>query len=348
MASLSFEHLKKRYGETEVLKDVHLDVNDGEYLVLVGPSGCGKSTLLRCIAGLEEISDGKLHIGDRVVNELSPKHRNVAMVFQSYALYPHMTVRDNLGFALRVQKVPKADIRARVDEVAKSLELTELLERLPGQLSGGQRQRVAMGRAVVRSPDVFLFDEPLSNLDASLRSHMRLELKRLHRRLGTTIVHVTHDQVEALTLADRILVLNQGVVQQVGSPRELFDTPANLFVATFIGSPAMNILPVEGDGTNAVVADTDASVASHHDGGFNLGVRPTDWVVGEGPIRGTVEWVESLGAEALVHVEVGPHRVVVQVAEPTEYIAGASIELGIRTQHAFDKVTGKRLMDRPA
>ena len=206
MARLSFTHLQKSYGDTEVLKDVHLDVNDGEYLVLVGPSGCGKSTLLRCIAGLEEITAGDLTIGDRRVNDLSPKDRNVAMVFQSYALYPHMTVGQNMGFALKVQGRPASEVDQVVREIAKSLELEDLLDRLPGQLSGGQRQRVAMGRAVVRNPDVFLFDEPLSNLDASLRSHMRLELKRLHRRLGTTIVHVTHDQVEALTLADRILV----------------------------------------------------------------------------------------------------------------------------------------------
>ena len=346
MAGLSFDHIQKSYGETEVLKDVHLDVDDGEYLVLVGPSGCGKSTLLRCIAGLEEITSGTLRLGDKVVNDLSPKQRNVAMVFQSYALYPHMTVRENLGFALRVQKVAKEQIRQRVDEVAESLELSELLDRLPGQLSGGQRQRVAMGRAVVRNPDVFLFDEPLSNLDAALRSHMRLELKRLHRRLGTTIVHVTHDQVEALTLADRILVLNQGVVQQVGTPRELFDRPANLFVATFIGSPAMNILPANGDGTSAKLVDTDGEIATHHQGAFRLGVRPTDWLVGEGSLTGRVDWVESLGAEALLHVELGPHRVIVQVAEPTQIQAGETLSLGIKTLHAFDKVTGKRMLER--
>ena len=346
MAGLSFDHIQKSYGETQVLKDVHLEVDDGEYLVLVGPSGCGKSTLLRCIAGLEDITSGTLRLGEQVVNDVSPKQRNVAMVFQSYALYPHMTVRENLGFALRVQKVSKAQIRERVDAVADSLELTELLDRLPGQLSGGQRQRVAMGRAVVRNPDVFLFDEPLSNLDAALRSHMRLELKRLHRRLGTTIVHVTHDQVEALTLADRILVLNQGVVQQVGTPRALFDRPANLFVATFIGSPAMNILPATGDGTSATLPDTEGTIATHHQGAFKLGVRPTDWSVGEGPLTGRVDWVESLGAEALLHVELGPHRVIVQVAEPTAIQAGDTLRLGIKTMHAFDKITGTRLAGR--
>ncbi len=348
MAGLSFDHIQKSYGDTQVLKDVHLTVSDGEYLVLVGPSGCGKSTLLRCIAGLEEITAGTLRLGDTVVNDLSPKQRNVAMVFQSYALYPHMTVRDNLGFALRVQKVPKGEIRSRVEEVAASLELTELLDRLPGQLSGGQRQRVAMGRAVVRSPDVFLFDEPLSNLDAALRSHMRHELKRLHRRLQTTIVHVTHDQVEALTLADRILVLNHGVVQQVGTPRELFDTPANRFVATFIGSPAMAILPAVGDGTTAKLDGLDTPFPSVQTGEFELGIRPTDWSIGEGPLRGQVEWVESLGAEALLHVELGPHRVVVQVPEPTSVKSGDVIQLGFKVTHAFDPATGERLPERPA
>ena len=347
MARLDFDHLKKSYGETEVLTDVHLEVNDGEYLVLVGPSGCGKSTLLRCIAGLEEITSGDLHIGDQRVNELSPKDRNVAMVFQSYALYPHMTVAQNMGFALKVQGQPRTEVEAAVAEVAHTLELEALLDRLPGQLSGGQRQRVAMGRAVVRNPDVFLFDEPLSNLDASLRSHMRLELKRLHRRLGATIVHVTHDQVEALTLADRILVLEAGVVQQVGSPRELFDRPANTFVATFIGSPAMCLLPAVGAGAHSRIEGVDGLLPIEQTGPFTVGVRPTDWVVGEGPFTGTIEVVESLGAEALLHVELGPHRVVVQVPEPNTLAAGDTVQLGVGTAHSFDQESGLRLEDSP-
>ena len=269
------------------------------------------------------------------------------MVFQSYALYPHMTVGQNMGFALKVQGKPAAEVDAIVREVAKSLELEELLDRLPGQLSGGQRQRVAMGRAVVRNPDVFLFDEPLSNLDASLRSHMRLELKRLHRRLKTTIVHVTHDQVEALTLADRILVLNEGVVQQVGSPRELFDRPANTFVATFIGSPSMSLLPASGDGKTSQIEGVEGQVAIGQTGSFTLGIRPTDWLVGEGPLTGTIEVVESLGAEALLHVELGPHRVVVQVAEPNPYTAGETVQLAVNTSHCFDQQTGLRLEDGP-
>jgi ABC-type sugar transport system ATPase subunit len=347
MARLDFAHLKKSYGETEVLTDVHLEVNDGEYLVLVGPSGCGKSTLLRCIAGLEEITSGELHIGDRRVNDLSPKDRNVAMVFQSYALYPHMTVAQNMGFALKVAGKPKAEVATTVAEVARTLELEDLLDRLPGQLSGGQRQRVAMGRAVVRDPDVFLFDEPLSNLDASLRSHMRLELKRLHRRLGATIVHVTHDQVEALTLADRILVLEAGVVQQVGSPRELFDRPANTFVATFIGSPSMCLLPAVGEGAHSRIGGVDGSLPIGRTGPFTLGIRPTDWVVGEGPLSGTIEVVESLGAEALLHVELGPHQVVVQVPEPNTLAASDTVQLGVGTAHCFDRESGLRLEDAP-
>jgi len=345
MASLSFKNIEKAYGDTLVLKGVNLDVSDGEYLVLVGPSGCGKSTLLRCVAGLEEITAGELYINDRVVNNVSPKARDVAMVFQSYALYPHMTVRENMGFGLRVARLPKDEIKARVDEVAESLELTELLERLPGQLSGGQRQRVAMGRAVVRDPALFLFDEPLSNLDASLRSHMRLELKRLHKRLGATVLHVTHDQVEALTLADRIMVLNEGVVQQIGSPRELFDTPANKFVAAFIGSPSMNFFPSTGADGKAFIDGVEALLPVYVEGAFCLGVRPTDWLIGGELFEGVVEIVESLGAEALLHIELGSYNVVVQVSEPCGFSAGDTISLGLSSFHLFDHETGNRLAD---
>jgi len=324
VATLGFKALQKSYGDTRVLQGVDLEVGDGEYLVLVGPSGCGKSTLLRCIAGLEEITSGELQIGGRRVNDLSPKDRDVAMVFQSYALYPHMTVRENMSFALRVQKRPKAEIEAAVAKAAGMLELEPLLDRLPGQLSGGQRQRVAMGRAIVRRPSVFLFDEPLSNLDASLRHHMRVELKRLHRKLGATIVHVTHDQVEALTLADRILVLHEGVVQQAGTPRELFDRPANTFVATFIGSPSMNLLQEDG---------------------VTVGVRPTDISLvpaGEGR-EARVDVVESLGAEALLHTESGDERIVAQVREPVGVKSGDVIGLRFDNVHRFDAQTGARL-----
>ncbi|TNE88749.1 MAG: ATP-binding cassette domain-containing protein [Deltaproteobacteria bacterium] len=326
MATVGFQALHKRYGDTHVLKGIEAQVEDGEYVVLVGPSGCGKSTLLRCVAGLEEISEGQLTIGDRVVNSLAPAERDVAMVFQSYALYPHMTVAENMGFALRVAGRPREEIQARVAEVARMLELEPLLERLPAQMSGGQRQRVAMGRAIVRQPAVFLFDEPLSNLDASLRTHMRVELKRLHQRLGATILHVTHDQVEALTLADRILVLNQGIVQQFGSPRELYDTPANTFVATFIGSPSMNML--RGlPGEEAIV-----------------GVRPHDVVLGSGEISATVDVVESLGAEALVHLQLTDGTpMVAQVPEPASVKPGDAVNLAFAKVHRFDPSTERRL-----
>ncbi len=337
MATLSFDGLKKRYDQVEVLHGVDLEVGDGEYLILVGPSGCGKSTLLRCIAGLEEISDGELRIGGRRVNELAPKARDVAMVFQSYALYPHMTVRDNIAFPLRIAGKSADEQAAAVKEVSAMLGLDALLDRTPGQLSGGQRQRVAMGRAIVRRPSVFLFDEPLSNLDASLRHQMRVELKRLHKKLGATIVHVTHDQVEALTLADRILVLEKGIVQQAGSPRELFDTPANTFVAQFIGSPSMNLLPVSGgkvDGTDFAVEGPSA---------FTLGVRPTDLELADSGLPATVDVVESLGAEALLHCTVGPHNVIAVVKEPVPAKAGDAIHLAMGVTHAFDASSGERI-----
>src|SRR5687767_1730059 len=245
MATVTFEHVFKRYGDVTAVNDLNLEIQDEEFLVLVGPSGCGKTTALRMIAGLEDVSDGTLKIGDRVVNGLAPKDRDVAMVFQSYALYPHMSVYDNLAFGLKLRKVPKADIDKRVREAAKTIELGNLLERKPKQLSGGQRQRVALGRAIVREPAVFLMDEPLSNLDAKLRVQTRAEIARLHQRLRTTIIYVTHDQVEAMTMGDRIAVMNNGLLQQVGPPQELYEHPVNKFVAGFIGSPAMNFINVK-------------------------------------------------------------------------------------------------------
>ncbi len=242
MASVTLERVQKSYGSVQVLQEVDLNIRDGEFVVLVGPSGCGKSTLLRMIAGLEEVSGGAIRIDERVVNDVAPKDRDIAMVFQSYALYPHMDVSKNMGFSLMLRKTEKAAIDGRVDAAAKRLGLNALLERLPRQLSGGQRQRVAMGRAIVRNPKVFLFDEPLSNLDAKLRVHMRTEIKALHQQLKTTSVYVTHDQTEAMTMADRIVVMHDGIVEQSGSPLELYDRPANIFVAGFIGSPAMNLL----------------------------------------------------------------------------------------------------------
>jgi multiple sugar transport system ATP-binding protein len=261
VATVSIRDVRKRFGSTEVLHGVSFDIGDGEFVILVGPSGCGKSTLLRMIAGLENISGGEIAIGDRVVNNVAPKERDIAMVFQNYALYPHMTVRDNMAFALSLVKTPKEVIEKQVARAADILGLAPYLNRYPRQLSGGQRQRVAMGRAIVRDPQVFLFDEPLSNLDAKLRVQMRAEIKELHQRLTTTTVYVTHDQIEAMTMADRIVVMNNGNVEQVGEPLELYDRPRNMFVAGFIGSPAMNFLPgtLRREGSDAFVELTDGT-----------------------------------------------------------------------------------------
>src|SRR2546422_2800053 len=260
MATVTFEHVTKKYGDVLAVNDLNLEIRDGEFMVLVGPSGCGKTTSLRMIAGLEEISDGTLRIGDRVVNDVAPKDRDIAMVFQSYALYPHMTVRDSLAFGLKLGKVPKADIEKRVQEAAGILDLGRLLARKPKELSGGQRQRVALGRAIVREPAVFLMDEPLSNLDAKLRVQTRAEITRLHQRIQTTVIYVTHDQTEAMTMGSRIAVLNGGLIQQLGAPQELYDHPTNLFVAGFIGSPSMNFFPgakvvSEGDSPRIVLVN---------------------------------------------------------------------------------------------
>ncbi|HXU85123.1 MAG TPA: sn-glycerol-3-phosphate ABC transporter ATP-binding protein UgpC, partial [Verrucomicrobiae bacterium] len=263
MSTVTFDHVTKKYGDVLAVNDLNLAINDGEFMVLVGPSGCGKTTSLRMIAGLEEISSGDLKIGDRVVNDVPPKDRDIAMVFQSYALYPHMTVRDNMAFGLKLRKLPKADIEKRVNEAAGILSLEKLLDRKPKELSGGQRQRVALGRAIVREPSVFLMDEPLSNLDAKLRVQTRAEIARLHQRLKTTMVYVTHDQVEAMTMGTRIAVMNEGLLQQVGTPQALYDTPINRFVAGFIGSPSMNFIDVtvqQTGGTYNLVGAQDWSI----------------------------------------------------------------------------------------
>ena len=288
MATIQFSSLQKQYSDpkgnlTTILNGIDLEIEHGEFVVLVGPSGCGKSTLLKCLVGLTPVTAGKITVGDVDVTTLPPAERDIALVFQSYALYPHMTVAENMGFALKMAKVPKEERIKKVREVAEKLGLVELLERYPKEMSGGQRQRVAIGRAIIRTPKVFCFDEPLSNLDANLRNQLRLELKKLHRQLNTTMVYVTHDQVEAMTLADRIVVLNKGVVQQVGSPDELYMEPNNLFVAGFIGSPSMNFMrKVET--------------------GVVIGVRPHQVVLGTGDHDGTVEAIERLGFETLVHL----------------------------------------------
>ena len=313
MATITFEHVTKQFDESFAVNDLNIEVEDGEFLVLVGPSGCGKTTALRMLAGLEEITSGRILIGDRVVNNVAPGARNVAMVFQSYALYPHMTVYDNLAFSLRNQKQPKDEIDRRVQSAAKMLELDTMLKRKPKQLSGGQRQRVALGRAIVREPEAFLMDEPLSNLDAALRLQTRAEILKLQQRLGTTTIYVTHDQVEAMTMGDRIAVMRLGVLQQIGTPEDLYKNPANTFVATFIGSPAMNLLPASTLGIGA-----DGKLA---------GFRPEHVELGNGSAAAahydaTIEVVEYLGDEQLAHLRLGDTDVIAKLPVEPRLKAG--------------------------
>jgi ABC-type sugar transport system ATPase subunit len=330
MAPITFEHLTKRFDAAAAVDDLNIDVADGEFLVLVGPSGCGKTTALRMLAGLEEITSGRILIGDRVVNNVAPGARDVAMVFQSYALYPHMTVYDNLAFSLRNQKRPKSEIERRVSDAAEVLELGEYLKRKPKQLSGGQRQRVALGRAIVREPVAFLMDEPLSNLDAALRVQTRAEILKLQKRLGTTTIYVTHDQVEAMTMGDRIAVMSRGVLQQIGSPENLYTSPANTFVARFIGSPAMNLLPsgVLGIGGTGQIA----------------GFRPEHVELGNGragsaQYQADVEVVEYLGDEQLAHVRLGEHEIVVKLPVEPRLQAGTqeTFSVPLRKVLLFDE-----------
>lgn len=345
MANLTLNNLVKSYGELTVLRDINLEVDDGEFVVFVGPSGCGKSTLLRMIAGLEEISSGNLLIDQRRVNELPPSKRGIAMVFQTYALYPHMTVRDNMAFSLKLAGIPKDQIASKVKEAAEILQLEQLLDRKPKALSGGQRQRVAIGRAIVRNPQVFLFDEPLSNLDAALRVQMRIEIARLHAELGVTMVYVTHDQIEAMTMADKIVVLNGGVVEQIGSPLELYHHPKNLFVAGFIGSPKMNFLQVRATETTADsisvtlpgqatlrVPVAAGSVDSSSD--LTLGVRPEHLVEGakaDSTVAGKVLVVERLGGATYLYVSVpGGDYLTVEVDGDSEARVGDTVDIGFR------------------
>jgi multiple sugar transport system ATP-binding protein len=353
MAAVTLKGLRKRFGTAEVVKGVDLDFADGEFAVIVGPSGCGKSTLLRMIAGLEEISEGELRIGGRDVTDVDPKDRGVAMVFQNYALYPHMTVRENLSFALEMARRPKTEIEARVQTTAAALHIGELLDRRPAQLSGGQRQRVALGRAIVRDVRVFLFDEPLSNLDAALRVEMRAELVKLHRDLRSTIVYVTHDQVEAMTLGDRIVVLEAGLVRQVGSPLQLYHRPANLFVAGFIGSPRMNFVKVEvtavsSEGVTVKSRDISPTLVPVQPGKLGagdaatLGVRPENLSLpgaGRAQIEGMVELVERLGRETGVRVTTkGGVALDAIIDGATPVAAESSLVLGFTPEacHLFD------------
>jgi multiple sugar transport system ATP-binding protein len=331
MATVTFEHVTKRFGDVTAVDDLNLTIGDGEFMVFVGPSGCGKTTSLRMVAGLEDITEGTLRIRDAVVNDVAPKDRDIAMVFQSYALYPHMNVYDNLAFGLKLRKVDKKEIDRRVKEAAETIQLTELLQRKPKELSGGQRQRVALGRAIVREPAVFLMDEPLSNLDAKLRVQTRAEIARLHKRLGTTIIYVTHDQVEAMTMGERIAVMSQAKLQQVGSPQELYDRPTNKFVAGFIGSPAMNFLAVElvGSGEAAVLRGDGVevplpvhfreAVTAASGRRFILGVRPEHLDVAStgaptATVRARADVVEYLGNEELLHVVIAGADVVAVVS----------------------------------
>ncbi len=311
MATVQIRNVVKRYGSTQVVHGVSMDIADGEFVVVVGPSGCGKSTLLRMVAGLETISDGEIAIDGEVVNNLEPKDRNIAMVFQNYALYPHMSVFDNMAYGLKNRRMPTDEIREKVEAAAVTLELNGLLERRPSQLSGGQRQRVAMGRAIVRSPKVFLFDEPLSNLDAKLRVNMRIEIRHLQRELGITSIYVTHDQVEAMTLADRLVAMNDGRAEQIGAPMDIYESPASRFVAGFIGSPPMNFLPVTTSGPAIQVAqvtiDSDSRLAGLLPEQCSAGIRPEHIALAEpsdGLVRAAIELVEPLGAETLVHARV--------------------------------------------
>ena len=355
MSAVSFRNVQKSYSKAKVIHGISFDIDDGEFVVLVGPSGCGKSTLLRMLAGLEEISDGEIAIDNKVVNDLESKDRDIAMVFQSYALYPHMTVRDNMAFSLKLRRAERGLTDKRVNDAARILNLDTLLDRFPKELSGGQRQRVAMGRAIVRDPKVFLFDEPLSNLDAKLRVAMRAEIKALHLRLKTTTVYVTHDQIEAMTMADRIVVMHDGIVEQIGTPLELFDHPGNLFVAQFIGSPAMNVMQgvlrisggkafVEAEGAQWPVSP---GVRASDGQAVHYGIRPTNIDVsltGEG-IPAKVVVVEPTGAETELLLQVGNVQIVVVVHGRTKAQPDDTVHLAIDpvASHLFDSASGQRI-----
>jgi multiple sugar transport system ATP-binding protein len=361
MASVTYENVYKRFGDVEVITDMSVEIQDKEFVVFVGPSGCGKSTLLRLLAGLEEISEGQILIGDRVVNDVPPKDRDIAMVFQSYALYPHMSVYDNMAFGLKLRKTPKAEIDRRVKEAAEILGLAHFLDRKPKALSGGQRQRVAVGRAIVREPEVFLMDEPLSNLDAKLRVTARAEISKLHQRLGTTFIYVTHDQVEAMTMGDRILVLKDGVLQQIDSPRKLYEDPQNVFVAGFIGSPSMNFFEATIVGEEgklwADVGDFRVPIPADRRSGFDsylgkeviFGIRPehihaadfTPANINAAPVLATVEVVELLGHELHLYLDSGQNSFVATVDTRLAPQMGQELNLvfDMDQMHLFDKTT---------
>ncbi len=361
MASVTYKNVTKKFGDVTAVNNISFEVADKEFLVLVGPSGCGKTTALRLLAGLEEVNGGDISIGDRIVNDVAPKDRDIAMVFQSYALYPHLSVYDNLAFGLKLRKTPKAEIKMRVNEAAGILGIEDLLERKPRQLSGGQRQRVAVGRAIVRDPKVFLFDEPLSNLDAKLRVQMRAEISKLHQRLQTTFVYVTHDQVEAMTMATRIAVINKGVLQQIDAPQVLYDTPSNLFVAGFIGSPSMNFFPatlrkvgdkiyVQGEKYSLLIPENRAGAyEAHLDKEVIFGIRPEnmhnpDFIPPNTQIEyatAKVDVTELMGNEIFLHLLLGEHKCVARVDPRSKYTVGEDIQLAFDMEnfHIFDAKT---------
>src|SRR5437588_3959511 len=365
MARVAFDHVYKRFGKVEVVHDINLDIRDKEFLVLVGPSGCGKSTLLRMVAGLEELSEGDIVIGEKVVNNVAPKDRDIAMVFQNYALYPHMTVFDNMAFSLKLRHFPKDQIKKRVEEAAGLLNLDQLLKRKPKELSGGQRQRVALGRAIVREPQVFLMDEPLSNLDAKLRVETRANITKLHQRIQTTVIYVTHDQTEAMTMGSRIAVLNAGLIQQLGAPQELYDNPANLFVAGFIGSPAMNLfngvkVVSAGDSQRIVIENIgqvdvpplykeQARAAAGKNLTFGLrpeGLEDQSLLAPElrgSAIDGTVDVVENLGSELLVDLTSGGKTILARLNPRSEASVGSKMKLHVENEHIhlFDSDSGE-------
>jgi multiple sugar transport system ATP-binding protein len=354
MASVAIRDVRKAFGSTTVIHGVDVAIHDGEFVVLVGPSGCGKSTLLRMIAGLENITSGEIHIGERLVNDLPPKERDVAMVFQNYALYPHMTVAANMAFSLKLRSAPQAEIDARVQRAADILGLGTYLERFPRQLSGGQRQRVAMGRAIVRDPQVFLFDEPLSNLDAKLRVQMRTEIKELHQRLKTTTVYVTHDQIEAMTMADKIVVMHDGLVEQIGAPLELYDKPDNLFVAGFLGSPAMNFVKgvvrlngkMEFESPGGVRLPLAAAPAGSDGRAAIYGVRPEHFVIADDGAEVVIQVIEPTGAEIQVVAKLGSDDIIAVFRERHQFKPGDKIRLKPDPQlvHLFDETSGHRLV----
>ncbi len=364
MAKVTLKNVSKRFGQVEAVKDASLEIKDKEFLVLVGPSGCGKSTTLRMIAGLEEITEGTIEIGDTIVNDIPPKDRDIAMVFQNYALYPHMNVYDNMAFGLKLRKFPRDEIERRVQEAAEILSIEPLLDRKPKQLSGGQRQRVALGRAIVREPKVFLMDEPLSNLDAKLRVQMRTELSKLHERLQTTVIYVTHDQTEAMTMGDRIVVLKDGYIQQVDDPLTLYNKPNNMFVAGFIGSPAMNFIDAELQKENGsyylvgprefkikVPGDKNPQVKDYENKNVVFGIRPEDLidagisqefeVEDDNSLKASVEVLEPMGSEIYLYLAIGRHSLTARVEAESKAKVGDNITLGVNTgkMHIFDSET---------